>query len=233
MIMKKGILFALAALCVSVVQAVTIDWTTDSSKVEGGSTFVSGGFKDSDGNNVTVSGSFKIVMDFSASARPDGHANFIQLLQTNPDAKGELRFNLNGNNTNGAAEFGMYDGNGANWYKPTENNNLFTNDRVISDTQSNTLTLIFNYDEATSKYTGGTYAIKFANGYEYNGVLGWPELDLPHGDNGFGEGGATWTTLKLASGVTMNSMSLTVVPEPTALALLALGVAGLALRRKA
>ena len=50
--------------------------------------------------------------------------------------------------------------------------------------------------------------------------------------NNFSYGSSVWVNTYLPTGVTASSVTVTYVPEPTVLALLAVGVAGLALRRK-
>ena len=220
--MKKGFLFALAALCVSAVQAVTFTW--DSSQ----GTF--NGFKDTKGNVVSWSGTFSITVNFTATSTP---GTVFQLLTANGANKaGELRFDSS-NWSGNTADFGTYNGdNKATWM---ETNGDFSSTRVESSdgSKSNTLKLTFNdYNAENKTYGSVSYDIIFAGGgheqYTMYKKNQWSD------DIGFALDELSWTSIATGEGVTINSMTLeaTPVPEPTALALLALGVAGLALRRK-
>ena len=213
--MKKGILFALAALCVSAVQAVTINWNSTDG------TFT--GFKDSNNNVVTWTGDFSITVSFSATSTP---ATIFQLLTANgADQAGEFRFN-SGSWTENKADVGLYNGNEASWLKTGGD---FSSARVNAD-GTNTITFKFNNYNADNKTYDVSYEIKFANGDPATNTCGRAGFNLSE---------ICWTEVKTGEGVTLTSMTLnadnvtTSVPEPTALALLALGVAGLALRRKA
>lgn len=216
--MKNFLLLSLAALCVSAAQAVTYTWNSS----EG--TFA--GFKDSDGEVVTWSGDFSITLDFTAVSTP---ATVFQLLTANgADKAGELRFNST-NWSGNTADIGTYYANAqAAW---TETNGDFSNDRVVSadGSKGNIMKLTFSgYNETTQKYASLSYDITFANNNTVTWTTNNPNIS-------FGMNELAWTSVRTGDGVTMNSMTLEAspVPEPTVLALLALGVAGLALKRKA
>jgi hypothetical protein len=216
--MKKALLIAFAAFCAFTAQAVSMSWNSSEGAFAG--------FKDANGNAVSWSGDFSITVNFTATATP---ATVFQLLTENGANKaGELRFNST-NWSGNKADFGTYNGNNsAVWLK---SNGDFSTARVISSdgSKSNTMKLIFEYNETTNAYTALKYEITFANGDKQSWTMGAPN---------FGMAEISWTSLVTGANVTMNSMTLesdnikTSVPEPTALALLALGVAGLALKRK-
>ena len=224
--MKKFLLLAFAACLTFAAQAVTMSWDSSEGSFNG--------FKDANGNAVSWSGTFSITLNFTATSTPE---TVFQLLTANGANKaGELRFystQWSGN----TADFGTYnrDGNAA-WM---ETNGDFSSARVESSdgTKSNTLKLTFNgYNAENKTYESVTYDIIFANGDNQTYTMHknqWSD------GIGFGLDELSWTSVVTGEGVTMNSMTLeadkvtTSVPEPTALALLALGVAGLAVRRKA
>lgn len=219
--MKKFMLFAFAALCVSAAQAVTYTWNSSDGAFAG--------FKNTNGDTVTWAGEFAITVNFTATSTP---ATVFQLLTANgANNAGELRFNSN-NWSGNTADFATYNrNNNAAWMKT---NGDFSTARVESadGSKSNTIKLTFNdYNDDNNTYASVTYDIIFANGDQQTYTMykqNWSE------NIGFGMEELAWTSIATGEGVTINSMTLeaTPVPEPTALALLALGVAGLALKRK-
>ena len=199
--MKKGILFALAALCVSAVQAVTINWTD---KVGFGTITASG--------TVTMTIKFVAVADNPLTS--SGGSKF---------SIGSLGFNGNG----GELEVNPQ-GHDKLWTQGD-----FSDGRLSGNNKAeNTFTFVFNIAE-NGTWTATQYKIEFANGDAEgpknftNGrhlVLTTDEI-------------SAWTTtgtgtMKMTSATLSGDNLTTSVPEPTALALLALGVAGLTLRRK-
>lgn len=219
--MKKMFLFVLSVLCLSAVQAVTLTWSgedlTNTSNITTESPYHDGSFVYGANSQFSVLASFTTSASGVLFAFGQGQnlksGNYNNSIRVEVNANKRLNLIYQGGNTNGAAKTIEV---GTEIETGEEHKIAYALERAANNVAS-TLNIYFDGNKIASvsvlasTWSGPVNAYKVSDGVTvdlsvYTGVLTEEE-------------GIAWTTPG--------------VPEPTALALLALGVAGLSLRRRA
>ena len=232
--MKKCVALFAAALLAGAASAVTLSWTPK----EGATEFT--GFKDTSPQGqeylVGFRGDFSVTVKFTytGSGLPSTYFKFL----TENNALGQGSLAMTDTGSLNKATITSYGDNATSVANNTGGH--FAADRLdgsrnppanTTKPMVNTLTLIFSdYDASTGRYGSTGNEFVFANGDRGTNLFDWS----PNNYN-FGTDYIFWQGVELGEGVVLTGITVEandVVPEPTALALLALGVAGLALRRR-
>ena len=209
--MKKVLFLALAALCVSTVRAVTMTWTHESANYNPTGTMIK-----NESTNGAV-GKYSLAMLIDYLSVPSSTAEIVQIQQW---GSGNSYVYAYGSGTLGAKKEG---GGGEQGSDSTAG----------LPTPGQTALVLFSWEDTAQ----GVVIKSWVNGvtWEHTSTPGASNLNLIVNQND------AWSVREVAAyeGLLsaeeiswLSTNQTAVLPEPTALALLALGVAGFALKRK-
>lgn len=214
--MKKVLFLALAALCVSTVRAVTMTWTHESANYNPTGTMIK-----NESTNGAV-GKYSLAMLIDYLSVPSSTTEIAQIQQWGSGSSYVYAYG-SGNALNGTLGAEKKGGGGEKWSDSTAG----------LPTPGQTALVLFSWEDTAQ----GVVIKSWVNGvtWEHTSAPGASNLNLIVNQND------AWSVREVAAyeGLLsaeeiswLSTNQTAVLPEPTALALLALGVAGFALKRK-